>query len=109
MCDAEIITPASALYFLTRNATAGVGTTPNNTTLAPTDVSPAASALSSISPEILVSLPIINVGCFTSSLVNTIAAALPIARAKSTVISLFAMPLAPSVPKSLPIFINLFQ
>ena len=56
MWDAEIITPASALYCLVKCATAGVGTTPNITASAPTESIPATNAASSISPDILVSL-----------------------------------------------------
>jgi len=49
--------PASSLYFLTRYATAGVGTIPARTACAPTEHMPAVSAASSISPDILVSIP----------------------------------------------------
>ena len=73
------------------------------TTFAPTEQRPAISAPSSISPERRVSLPIKNVGCSTVSLISTIAAALPMFIASSGVSSVFATPLAPSVPNNLPI------
>ena len=98
--------PASALSFLTRYATAGVGTTPNCITFAPTEQSPAVSAPSSISDERLVSIPIRTHG-FVSLLLfskSTIAAARPIFIASSHVSSEFATPLAPSVPNNLPIY-----
>ena len=57
LCDAESITPRSALASAVRNATAGVGSTPTRTTLAPALVSPATTAASSISPLARVSRP----------------------------------------------------
>ena len=95
--------PASAFNFPIKNATAGVGTTPNVTTSAPTEHKPAANAFSSISEEILVSLPIKIFGLILLSFVKTIAAARPIFIAISQVNSALATPLAPSVPNNLPI------
>ncbi len=95
--------PASALYFSTRYATAGVGTTPRVRTLAPMLQSPAAMAFSSISEDRRVSLPISTRGCRFDLFVSTCAAARPSWVASSQVRSLFAMPRMPSVPKSLPI------
>ena len=102
LCDAEIITPASAPYFLVKCATAGVGITPKIIASAPTDNIPATSADSSISPEILVSFPT-NIFGLCAPSVNTYAPALPRLYAISEVKSLFAIPLTPSVPNILPI------
>ena len=74
--DAEIITPASALYSLVKWATAGVGTTPKITASAPTESIPATKAASSISPDILVSFATKIFGLWVPS-VNTKAPALP--------------------------------
>ena len=60
--EAEIIIPASAPYFFTRYATAGVGMTPKSVTSAPTEVSPATMAASSIGEETRVSIPMRNRG-----------------------------------------------
>ena len=95
--------PASALYFPTRKATAGVGTTPSCTTLAPTLQRPAVMAASSMSEDLRVSLPIKILGWRRSSSVSTIAAARPMFMAISQVSSLLAMPRTPSVPNNLPI------
>ena len=57
---------------------------------------------SNISEDALVSIPIRTLGFFWFSFVRTIAAALPISIANSQVISVFATPLAPSVPNNLP-------
>ena len=109
LCEADIITPASALYFFTSIATAGVGTTPRIWASAPTEQIPATNADSRMSPEIRVSLPMIILALWFVSLVSTIAAALPICIASSQVSSVIATPLAPSVPNNLPIIISSFS
>ena len=101
--DAEIITAASYSYFFTRYATAGVGISPKSITSAPTEQRPAEIADSSICEEARVSIPIRTLGLLLVCCVSTIAAALPIFIASSQVSSELATPLAPSVPKSLPI------
>src|SRR5690606_35464878 len=80
----------------------GVDTTPTRTTLAPMDNKPATSDASSISPDILVSLPIITVG-LTACPASTNPPQRPILKASSGVSSLLATPLTPSVPKYFPI------
>ena len=70
LCDAEIITPASAPYSLVKWATAGVGITPSTTASAPTDNIPATNAASNISPDILVSFATNIFGLWAPS-VNT--------------------------------------
>ena len=105
--EAEIITPASALYSLVKYATAGVGTTPIITASAPTERIPATSAASNISPDILVSFATNIFGLWVPS-VNTKAPALPKLYANSDVNSVLAIPLTPSVPNILLIQIPLF-
>ncbi len=75
--------------------------TPANFTSTPVEATPAASADSSISPEIRVSFPIITqVNLFFCEKCPT---ACPVLRATSQVIGYwFATPLIPSVPKSFP-------
>ena len=107
LCDAEIITPASAPYFLVKYATAGVGTTPSTTASAPTDNIPDINADSNISPDILVSFATNILGLWAPS-VNTYAPALPRSYAILAVNSVFATPLTPSVPNILPIILPHF-
>ncbi len=77
---------------------------PTEITSTPTAQKPDVKAASSISPEALVSLPIITFGLLSSSLffIRISAAAIPIFIASSFVKSLFAIPLTPSVPNNLP-------
>ena len=104
LCEAEIITPASKEYSLTRKATAGVGITPESSTSQPTEQNPAANAAVSISADFLVSVPINTLSLsFSLPEDSTAAVALPIFKASSQPISVFAIPLAPSVPNNLPI------
>ena len=95
--------PASALYFFTRYATAGVGITSKQTTSTPIEQIPAISAPSNISHEILVSFPIKILAFFDLPSTKMFATALPIFSATSAVNSTFAIPLTPSVPKNFPI------
>src|SRR5688500_7514393 len=60
LCDAEITIPASNPSVRARYATAGVGTTPALTTVAPSLVSPRASSSSIHDPDSRVSRPITN-------------------------------------------------
>ena len=106
LCDAEMTTPASALYFLVRYAIAGVGITPMLITCAPTEQKPAVSPASSISPEMRVSLPTRIFGLSVACFVSTSAPALPSSNASSAVSSLLAIPLTPSVPNNLPIVLS---
>ena len=103
LCEAEIITPASALYFLVKCATAGVGTTPKIIASAPTERIPATNADSNISPDILVSFATNILGLCVPS-VKTNAPALPKLYANSAVNSVLATPLTPSVPNILLIY-----
>ena len=101
--EAEIITPASALYLPTRKATAGVGTTPSTITSAPVEHSPAVRDIISISEEMRVSMPTANTGRRRLPPDSTVAAARPIFIASSQVSFSLATPRTPSVPNSLPI------
>src|SRR3954447_18114230 len=104
LCEAESITPRSALVCATKYATAGVGSTPTRTTLAPALVSPATTAASSISPLARGSRPTIASGWWLRSLsTRTRAAATATERASSGVRSPLARPRTPSVPNSRPI------
>ena len=108
LCEAESITPRSALASAVRNATAGVGSTPTRTTLAPALVSPATTAASSISPLARVSRPTTASGGWLRSVSASVcAAATASASANSGVRSAFARPRTPSVPNNRPIPANL--
>ncbi len=100
--DAVIITPPSALSILIIHATAGVGSTPRYNTSIPAEFSPEDSAPSSISPDILVSMPTTILGLFLP-FVKKYPPTRPNLYANSGVNSLFAMPLTPSVPNNFPI------
>jgi len=102
LCEAEIMMPASALYFPTRYATAGVGTTPSMMTSAPTEHSPAAQAIASMSDEMRLSMPTTNTGRLRLFPESTAAAAQPRRIASSALSFSLAMPRTPSVPNSLP-------
>ena len=106
LCEAEIIIPASALYFPTRYATAGVGTTPRMITSTPTEHKPEAMLKLSISDEILVSEPTQNKSLLLLPSERTVPAALPTFTANSHDKNELAIPLIPSVPNNLPIYIN---
>ena len=74
--------------------------------LAPTEHAPAIRAFASISPEILVSQPIMIVGLCAFSFVSTLAPACPNCMASNGVSSSFATPLTPSVPNKRLIFLH---
>ena len=71
LCDAEIITPATAPCMRVKYATPGVGMTPSCITSIPTESNPAIKACSNNWPEIRVSRPTNTRGCaFPSACCN---------------------------------------
>ncbi len=108
LCEADSITPRSALASAVRNATAGVGSTPTLITVAPALVRPATTAASSISPLARVSRPTTASGARPrSDSARVWAAATATESANSGVRSAFARPRTPSVPNNRPIPTNL--
>ena len=100
LCEAEIITPRSAPSASTRNATAGVGSTPTRTASAPAEVSPATTAASSISPLARGSRPTTATGRWERSRSASTRAADADKREASSGVrsSPLASPRTPSVP-----------
>src|SRR5579875_418145 len=101
LCEAEITTPASARIVRVRYAMPGVGRGPTNSTSAPTEQIPEASAVSSIYPERRVSLPTSTRRWRPPLRRKTWAKARPSRSAISDVIGYsLAMPRMPSVPNN---------
>src|SRR5690554_372997 len=100
--DAEITTSRSASTDAVRYATPGVGRTPTSRTSTPAEASPAATADDRNCPDTRVSRPITARGrCPENSprSARTAAAATARSTASSAVMSPFARPRTPSVPK----------
>src|SRR5690625_1942922 len=102
LCEAETMTPKSTSIVAVRCATAGVGTTPRSKTSTPVEAIPAAMAAEMNSPDARGSRArrAIGRGSRLPS-VSTSDAATASARENSAVMTLFASPRTPSVPKSL--------
>src|SRR5690554_5602061 len=100
--DAEITTPRSASREAVKYATPGVGNTPTSSTSTPAEASPAATADDRNCPDTRVSRPMMARGrCPENSprSARTAAAATARSTASSAVMSPFARPRTPSVPK----------
>ena len=93
LCDAEMTMPPSQCSSRVRSAMAGVGMMPAKSAVPPMDMTPAATADSSMSPDRRVSLPMRMVRPLKAT------AAWPSWKAIWQVNSLFATPRTPSVPK----------